>query len=117
MSPAPPPQHRAELGPLLGQNALERAKAQVQTRQDWEWERYLSCTHVPHPKDRIAVAGFFAMMEAGRDEELTEALSACQVRRRLLRSCQVRRRLGSARLGRLDDLLVEVRHGRLLGKT
>ena len=80
----PPPltHHRQELEPLFGQFALERAKAAEQRRQDWEWERYLSCTSVPHPLDRIAVADFLAVTEEGSDKQMGEALSMCQVRAR-----------------------------------
>ena len=42
---------------MLGQIALERTRAEQQRRHDWEWERFLACTYIPHPKvSRASVA-------------------------------------------------------------
>ncbi len=86
--PVPPPRplphinapaHRLELEPLLNQYEHERSKAKEQRREDWEWERYLACSHVPHPKDRIAMSDFLALMGDKSDTLLSESHSAGQV--------------------------------------
>jgi hypothetical protein len=72
---------RLEIEPILGQYEHERAKARDMRTKDWEWERYLSCSHVPHPKDRIAVSDYMALLLERSDTKLSEALEACEVRR------------------------------------
>lgn len=43
--------HRsAELEPIVGQHKLERTRASDAQQQQWEWERFLACTYVPHPR-------------------------------------------------------------------
>ncbi len=78
---------RQELEPFFGQLALERSKAAEVRKQDWEWMRYLSCTHVPHPKDRIALSDFLTAMSERNDAVLSEALSACQDCYHMIREC------------------------------
>ena len=65
--------------PILGQYEHERAKAKDQRSKDWEWERYLSCSHVPHPKDRIAVSDYMAALQERSDTKLSEAHETCEV--------------------------------------
>lgn len=73
---------RLEIEPVAGQRQHERIKAREQRHKDWEWERYLSCSHVPHPKDRIAMANFLSSMaEAKGDASLPETHTLCQVQR------------------------------------
>lgn len=35
--------------PLLGQLQLERKTAEAQRAKDREWERFVTCSYVPHP--------------------------------------------------------------------
>ncbi len=64
---------------MMGQVAMERAKAAEERRRDWEWERYLSCTHVPHPRDRVAIDDFHKLMSEWQgNKNLPEALAACK---------------------------------------
>ena len=44
------PVFSTELEPVLGQHKLERTRGTEQRQKDWEWERYLACTYIPHPK-------------------------------------------------------------------
>ena len=82
MRTPPPLWHgRLELEATLNQQQHERAQANSMRRQDWEWQRFLSCTHVPHPKDRVAVNDFTHIHSSIRDEELESTLQGCQVRR------------------------------------
>ncbi|GAX81362.1 hypothetical protein CEUSTIGMA_g8793.t1 [Chlamydomonas eustigma] len=67
-----------EMEPLLVQCAHERAKAAEQRRQDWEWERYLSCSHVPHPLDTIGLSDFKTATSERKDVVLSEALAVCE---------------------------------------
>ncbi len=39
-----------QLEPILGQQKLEQTRGAEQRQRDWEWERYLACTYIPHPK-------------------------------------------------------------------
>ena len=73
---------RLEIEPLLQQYEHERSKAREERRQDWEWERYLSCSHVPHPKDRIAMSEFMTQLDEKNDTKLEDTHTACQVRGR-----------------------------------
>ncbi|KAL6760467.1 hypothetical protein V8C86DRAFT_3018008 [Haematococcus lacustris] len=66
-----------ELAPLAGQRLLERNVASEARRQAWEWERFLACTYVPHPRDRVAIAGHIRMMQQASDTSVGEALAAC----------------------------------------
>jgi hypothetical protein len=61
------------------QCAHERAKAEERRRQDWEWERYLSCSHVPHPLDTIGLSDFKTAISERKDVVLSEALAVCEV--------------------------------------
>jgi len=67
-----------QLEPFLGQEKLERMRGVEQRQKDWEWERYLACTYVPHPKDRVVLADYLCCMQDGSDTDLKEALTACQ---------------------------------------
>lgn len=53
---------REKVASAMGQIALDRAQAAEERRRDWEWERYLSCTHVPHARDRVAIDDFLGIM-------------------------------------------------------
>ena len=66
---------RLEIEPLLQQYEHERSKAREERRQDWEWERYLSCSHVPHPKDRIAMSEFMTQLDEKNDTKLEDTHS------------------------------------------
>ncbi|KAJ9511989.1 hypothetical protein QJQ45_004409 [Haematococcus lacustris] len=66
-----------ELAPLAGQRLLERNVASEARRQAWEWERFLACTYVPHPRDRVAIAGHIRMMQQASDTSVADALAAC----------------------------------------
>mmetsp|Transcript_31025 Transcript_31025/g.68839 ORF Transcript_31025/g.68839 Transcript_31025/m.68839 type:complete len:672 (-) Transcript_31025:511-2526(-) len=80
---------KSELESLLGQFALERSKAEEQQKQDWEWNRFLSCTYIPHPQDRVAMSDFIAMMQGVYDGVLTEAMTAAQDCYHLIDDCQL----------------------------
>ncbi|KAG1660998.1 hypothetical protein FOA52_007163 [Chlamydomonas sp. UWO 241] len=82
---------RDELAPLLGMQAAERARAREQSKKDWEWERYLSCTYVPHPENRKHMAEFMDSMAtvppAHGGGGLGDALAACQDAYQVIGEC------------------------------
>ncbi|KAF5835664.1 hypothetical protein DUNSADRAFT_7024 [Dunaliella salina] len=67
-----------QLGPYLGQEKLERMRGVEQRQKDWEWERYLACTYIPHPKERVVFSDYLRCMQEGSDTDLKEALTTCQ---------------------------------------
>lgn len=46
-----PAARREELRPVLAQLRRERAAAAVLAAEDAEWERFLSCPHLPDPRN------------------------------------------------------------------
>ncbi len=73
----------SELDPLLRQFEHERAQARAAAAEAADWERFLRCCHVPHPRQRVAVAEFLARMaEAAKESDSRdtgEAFAACEV--------------------------------------
>lgn len=63
----------------MGQHGLERATAAAARQQARDWDRYLSCTYVPHPGQRVAMSDFVRSMHEAKDTQLTETLEACAV--------------------------------------
>ncbi|MEW5320511.1 MAG: hypothetical protein WDW38_011579 [Sanguina aurantia] len=70
-------QEKHELASLMGQHGLERATAAAARQQARDWERYLSCTYVPNPGQRVAMSDFVRSMHEAKDSQLTETLEAC----------------------------------------
>eukprot|EP00198_Chlamydomonas_reinhardtii_P003323 XP_001692659.1 flagellar associated protein [Chlamydomonas reinhardtii] len=56
----------SELDPLLRQFEHERSRSRAAAREAAEWERFLRCVDVPHPRQRVPLAEFLRRPD-GRD--------------------------------------------------
>lgn len=81
---------RADLESLMGQFALERSQAEQQRKKKWEWERFLACTYIPHPLDRVALGDFVAELRSMPQPELVpETMVITQDCYKLIEECSM----------------------------
>eukprot|EP00798_Chlamydomonas_sp_ICE-L_P022454 gene22454-29569_t len=80
--------HGEELAPLMGQFSLEKSQAEQQRKKDWEWERFLACTYIPNPLERVTMSDFIAELQsASQPEILSETLVTCVDCYQLMEEC------------------------------
>ncbi|KAG2448008.1 hypothetical protein HYH02_007036 [Chlamydomonas schloesseri] len=61
----------SELDPLLRQFEHERSRARAAAREAAEWERFLRCMDVPHPRQRVPLAEFLRRMGEAATKDVT----------------------------------------------
>jgi hypothetical protein len=70
---------RDDLVPLIHQLQQERAAAEQQQAEAASWQRYLSCTSLPDPRQRPDVNDFFNCLQEGSNEQLDMTMKECEV--------------------------------------
>nr|ACN22074.1 inner dynein arm I1 intermediate chain IC97 [Chlamydomonas reinhardtii]ACN22075.1 inner dynein arm I1 intermediate chain IC97 [Chlamydomonas reinhardtii] len=61
----------SELDPLLRQFEHERSRSRAAAREAAEWERFLRCVDVPHPRQRVPLAEFLRRMHEAATKDVT----------------------------------------------
>lgn len=77
----------AELDPLMSQFEKERRAASERAAADLEWTRFLRCTPLPHPLDRVAMNDYLNAVRSVADTEVQQTLKGCEDIYEIVQEC------------------------------